>query len=267
MTPQESSIPEHPAFVPLRALALEALMGPRENAETLGLLLETAASPISSASGQRLRVVTEVDDTSAEAYERRVLDRGELFVRPDTWHDRFNVVAWRMFPRTKAALNAGHVAELDRQTTPLRSRRRDALTGFDEDGLVIACADAALERCVREFRWRDLFVSRRRQVIDGFEAVVFGHALLEKLRDPFVGVTGKALFVAVPPDFFDACWPDKLARLDVEAARQVGTLATPSDLAPLPVLGLPGWWAANGDPAFYDDTAHFRPGRRRDSPA
>jgi hypothetical protein len=28
--------------------------------------------------------------------------------------------------------------------------------------------------------------------------------------------------------------------------------------APLPVLGVPGWWAANEDPAFYGQTQVFR---------
>jgi cytochrome P450 len=28
------------------------------------------------------------------------------------------------------------------------------------------------------------------------------------------------------------------------------------------VLGVPGWWAANASPDFYDDTNVFRPGRR-----
>ncbi|MEK9775238.1 MAG: DUF3025 domain-containing protein, partial [Quisquiliibacterium sp.] len=35
--------------------------------------------------------------------------------------------------------------------------------------------------------------------------------------------------------------------------------------APLPVLGIPGWWPVNHDPAFYDDTAVFRAGRQRAS--
>jgi hypothetical protein len=30
---------------------------------------------------------------------------------------------------------------------------------------------------------------------------------------------------------------------------------------PLPVLGVPGWWAANEAPAFYDDVQVFRPAR------
>jgi len=29
--------------------------------------------------------------------------------------------------------------------------------------------------------------------------------------------------------------------------------------AHLPVLGVPGWWAANENPAFYDDASVFRP--------
>jgi Protein of unknown function (DUF3025) len=30
---------------------------------------------------------------------------------------------------------------------------------------------------------------------------------------------------------------------------------------PLPVLGVPGWWPANEDPAFYADVGVFRPKR------
>ena len=32
-------------------------------------------------------------------------------------------------------------------------------------------------------------------------------------------------------------------------------------LLPLPVLGVPGWCDANGDPAYYEDVAVFRPAR------
>jgi len=32
-------------------------------------------------------------------------------------------------------------------------------------------------------------------------------------------------------------------------------------LHPLPLLGVPGWWPANADPAFYDDPAVFRRAR------
>jgi hypothetical protein len=31
---------------------------------------------------------------------------------------------------------------------------------------------------------------------------------------------------------------------------------------PLPVLGIPGWWAPNENPGFYDDTQVFRPQKK-----
>jgi hypothetical protein len=42
----------------------------------------------------------------------------------------------------------------------------------------------------------------------------------------------------------------------------VAALATPRDLSPLPLMGIPGWCADNEDPAFYGNTRIFRPGRR-----
>jgi hypothetical protein len=47
------------------------------------------------------------------------------------------------------------------------------------------------------------------------------------------------------------------------AAQALGssTALTPRALAPLPVLGVPGWWPANEAPGFYDDAAVFRPTR------
>ncbi|VVE59910.1 membrane protein [Pandoraea pnomenusa] len=39
------------------------------------------------------------------------------------------------------------------------------------------------------------------------------------------------------------------------------------DFAPLPVLGIPGWWPENEAPDFYRDTVVFRPGRRQKASA
>jgi hypothetical protein len=47
-----------------------------------------------------------------------------------------------VFPATKARLNAGHVEEADGNGgSGGRSARRDALTLFDENGLLVASAD------------------------------------------------------------------------------------------------------------------------------
>jgi hypothetical protein len=41
-------------------------------------------------------------------------------------------------------------------------------------------------------------------------------------------------------------------------------MTTGRELAPLPVLGVPGWWSANEQENFYENTEYFRPGRGRD---
>ena len=64
--------------------------------------------------------------------------------------------------------------------------------------------------------------------------VIIGHALLEKL----------------------ATAPRK-ALADPLALDAAGWAAKP--FAPLPVLGVPGWWPGNDLPDFYDDKTVFRP--------
>lgn len=258
----------HPAFEAARAMADPEALAAATGLDALQRVLDAAATPVVTARGQRLRLVDDAGGGGAH-YERRVRDDARLPVRADTWHDRFNVLAWRLFPRTKAALNARHVADLDAHPGPDRSRVRDALTLFDEDGIVVAVADDTLATLIREFRWRELFVERRARLATGIACIPVGHALMEKLLAPFVGLTAKALFVPVPAGWRAAPWPERLAVLDAAVAgtiADVGAFTSPRDLAPLPVLGLPGWWPANEDPAFYDDATHFRPGRRAARP-
>jgi hypothetical protein len=50
-------------------------------------------------------------------------------------------------------------------------------------------------------------------------------------------------------------------------ASSVEQLIVPAALSPLPVLGVPGWWRANEEEAFYDDTRYFREVRRRHASA
>ena len=64
-------------------------------------------------------------------------------------------------------------------------------------------------------------------------------------------------------DYFS--WPEarRSAHVDARIAADLATRAlTSRDFAPLPVLGVQGWCAANADAAFYDDPAVFRRGRR-----
>jgi hypothetical protein len=89
---------------------------------------------------------------------------------------------------------------------------------------------------------------------------VLGHALLDKLRAPYKSVCARTWIVRAPPA--DGC-----AAIDAVVAASLDADAlAPRALAPLPVLGLPGWWPANGEAAFYNDPSVFRPARPGDSP-
>jgi len=237
-------------------------LGDATDAAELQAVLDAAPVRPANAAGMPLRVISGAS-AGAAAYERRILGNAELAVRPGTWHDRFNVAAWCLFPHAKAALNARHVADLA-PGCGVRSRVRDALTLFDEDGIVVASSDPSLDALVRAHRWRELFVDRRVDVTRCFACVPFGHALMEKLLAPFVGLTAKVRFVTVPPAWFDGAWPERIAALDAalaDALRDPLDFATPRVLAPLPVLGLPGWWDANADPQFYENRGYFRASR------
>jgi hypothetical protein len=210
-----------------------------------------------------IRFVPPLPVRSAQAYEELIFQRGEVQTRPDNWHDLFNAFAWLAFPRSKAMLNRLHIAHLAQQIDTRRSASRDVLTLFDEDGMIVLSAEPELSELLRAFRWKELFVERRAQVRQSMRFYIFGHALHEKALQPFKGITGKALIVdagALAPDPADS-------RAAIDACVETALrqpLNGSAALQPLPILGIPGWWAPNESPAYYEDTRQFRPGRRRD---
>ena len=70
-----------------------------------------------------------------------------------------------------------------RPATGNRPPQRDALTLFDEDGVVVVSTDAELLELVREFRWKELFWQRRDAVKARMCFCVFGHALFPRHCD------------------------------------------------------------------------------------
>jgi Protein of unknown function (DUF3025) len=124
-------------------------------------------------------------------------------------------------------------------------------------------SDATLGTALAGFDWRRLFVAERDAWGARCEVRPFGHALLEKLIVPYKACTAHAWIVDAPEPYFG--WPDaqRQAWLDETVAASLAETVLESRMfAPLPVLGVPGWWPANGDAAFYDDKRVFRPGRR-----
>lgn len=219
-----------------------------------------------SASGARLILAA---PGGADGYEKRIFERGELEFREGNWHDLFNALTWLAFPRSKAALNARHHAALtegDAGGVHRRGAVRDALTLFDESGVIVASADPVLLQMIREFRWKPLFWEQREAVISRMHFLPFGHALCEKALAPYVGMTGHGLLLDVGNGFSALPLAERIAQIDRRVALQLGDLrflSGPRELSPVPVLGIPGWHDGNERGEFYDDSCYFRPGRRR----
>ncbi len=213
--------------------------------------LSDAAPGIALPAGP-LRFVHADAAPAGEAYEAFIFRTAQVPTR-DNLHDFFNGLVWLHFPRAKRRLNALQAAEIARAGIgATRGPLRDALTLFDENGAVLD-APPALWQALLARDWRRLFVSERALWHEA-RLLVFGHALLEKLVAPRKALTAHVLWA---PDAGRAIAIDDAA---IAAALEPSHLAG-KPFAPLPVLGVPGWWPANEAPGFYDDAAVFRPPR------
>ncbi len=176
-----------------------------------------------------------------EAYEAFIARTGTVPAR-DNLHDLFNGLVWRRQPALKRRLNALQATHIAAHGVgPTRGPLRDALTLFDEHGALWPDAPPLLADALAARDWPALFVTHRALWREcRFE--LFGHALLEQLAT----APRKALAAHV-------ALGDPLAW----SAEQWAT----KPFLSLPVLGIPGWWLANEDPAFYADSRIFRPAR------
>jgi hypothetical protein len=239
----------HPAFDPYRddIVALNLAQG-MPGLAALNAQATTRARV--NARGLPLRFCAPARVLTAREYESGILQTGCIPTRVDTWHDVMNALVWLRYPRFKAALNAAHVAAFAEETGSLRGSQRDALTVLDESGIWVTSADPALVPLLQQHRWAELFWTQRARVQTAMRFVVVGHALLEKLLAPYPAITGKCLFTA----------PGQPAETALAA------VVTPAMLTPLPLLGIPGWDAANSSAAYYADTTIFRRARPADRP-
>lgn len=245
-------------------------------------LLDARQPQLMTLSGKPLRFVPQEYGRLPfeRQYEPRCYLHGEVPTRSDNWHDLFNALVWLAFPRSKAAINARHFEALTKHDEAVSASQRGAVrdvnTLLDESGVIVAYADTdageELAGLLRNFKWKELFRQHREQVraqsdrqAMGF--YIFGHGLYEKALQPFAGMTGQGLLLAVEPAFFG--WPlaRRLDYLDELLAKHLvaaESCRSTRDLTPVPFLGVPGWTADNEIEAYYDNTAYFRPGRRAD---
>lgn len=118
---------------------------------------------------------------SSRDYETAVM-QGQIPTRERSWHDVFNVLAFALYPDSKAALHARchALAQARRRQLP-RTREEDALALIDEVSLLVAGGGEAIAAFER---------ARPGKVIEELDAImrehglfvdVLGHGLLEHL--------------------------------------------------------------------------------------
>ncbi len=251
------------AIAPLRAEAFPDL-------QKCNVLLGMRQPPVTTQSAHLLRFVPQESGKLPfeRQYEPRCYLSGEVPTRENNWHDLFNALVWLTFPKAKAAINARHYHALCKRCVAADSQRgsvRDMNTLFDESGVIVAYANEELAQRLCGFCWKELFWQHRTQVQTGMGFYLFGHGLYEKALQPYIGMTGQGLLLRVPQEFFGWPLPHRLVLLDEMMAvywNDPQHCRSTRELTPVPLLGIPGWWADNLREDFYDNAAYFRPGRQ-----
>ncbi len=248
------------------AAPTEATIG---NAMRAALNAAARTQDLRTETGLPLQFVPQEALLTGMAYEAFIAAEGCVPTR-DNLHDFFNALVWLHFPSIKARLNALQAAailqaeeQLPQAGTQRRGPLRDAATLFDENAALLVVADTELLDALRQHRWQEAFVQRRSAFGTHCEIQLFGHALMEKLVDPYKGITAHAWPMVVEGAFFLLPQADRQRIIDQHIRLQLTQALRPVDFTPLPVLGVPGWLPGQ-DAAFYADTRVFRPKRRGD---
>ncbi|WP_284280534.1 DUF3025 domain-containing protein [Limnobacter litoralis] len=210
--------------------------------------------------GQSVRFEYSQDSLGALDYEKCVAS-GRIPTR-DCAHDWYNAWVWLRYPAFKRALNLRHMAEAGKPAGANgRNRCRDAMTLFDENGLLLLTHRSELIGALHAFDWKALFCDMRPWWFGDVRVVVVGHGLLEALHRPYKGLCAKVRCVLLDPVANQVRTDDERLCIEVESLR------TPAELLPLPVMGIPGWFSESAAPGFYDDPRVFRskPTRRIES--
>ena len=250
----------HPAFA-----ALKPWLDPRAGLRIDGLDIEWLNEfargidpPPMSAKGAPIRFVASTARLSAVEYERTIFETGMVATRAANRHDAFNALCWLAFPAVKRACNALQVQHAAEGSIVTRGPIRDALTLFDESGVIALASDARLARMLAAREWKTLFCDERASARRTLRFLVAGHALYEKLLAPYDGITGRVLIVPVSEALYKKTAEALRREADALASVMLASVKSPAQIPPLPLAGVPGWDPRNEDPLFYDDHSVFR---------
>ena len=190
----------------------------------------------------------------------RLLERtSSVPTRVGSFHDLLGALIWMHFPALKTAIHRAQLAGKQGARGP----EENAATHLDESGVLELSTEPTIFESLAALQWREVFWERRAELRRTTRFLVFGHGLLDALREPHPRLMGKALFARIAKDRLRLAGSEFRVFLDgALAARLPGSLSDPARLEPLPVLGVPDW-SANQSRAYYEDERYFRSARLR----
>lgn len=200
-------------------------------------------------------------DEGDQPYELQIAMSRVVPTRYANWHDYFNALCWCAFPRIKMVFNEQHQQHWSNHK---RTRARDGLTLLDESGVIACSDDRETLKHIETMDWPTLFVTQREHTMRHLRVLIIGHGLMEKCLQPYIGMTAHARLLLLSPEQMqldDEALRQQCDAMVCEQLRASGQLS-PTELFPLPLLGIPQWWSANNDAAFYANTHYFRRTRR-----
>lgn len=255
-----------PWYDAVRAAALLVMPGLANGSGDVAGALNAHAATLTNQRGMALSFVAQAALPAGTAYEEFIDASGCVPTR-ENLHDLFNGLVWLSFPRIKQQLNALQAAQIAQAGVgKSRGAARDGATIFDENAalLVLRECDAghALHAALLRHDWRAAFVLQRDSFALDADLFLFGHALMEKLVTPYKAITAHTRVMFAEDQFFTLARVQRRAWLDGRMADDLAAngVAT-GDFTPLPVLGVPHWWAGQDDD-FYADATVFRPKRK-----
>lgn len=251
---------DKPWLAPMRELGMSVLQA-GDWRTAIGM--QAAKQGLCNHRGLPIRFVPQADLPANTAYETFINQTGGVPTR-DNLHDFFNALIWLNFPLMKRQLNRLQAEEIARNpgVLPQRGLARDVATIFDENAAIFVTADPGLIDALREHRWQDLFIRHRQQFGAACEVKLFGHALIEKLVNPFKAITAHAWPIVADKRYFSLSEEERRQWLDQAISPLLRSDITMGAYSPLPVLGVPRWHERQ-DEDFYGDVTVFRPKRRR----
>jgi len=269
-------IAQSPLFEPVRGLVEElAVKHPDAwpGLDDYQRLLDHTTGGLHSRHGPPIHFVDQ--DKRAQGfengYEPRIYLRGEIQTRRQNWHDFFQLLIWCQFPQSKSLLNALHYhAARGRLTAnPVlhnRSPLENAITLFDECGVIIVSSNPLLLQLIRNMQWQELFWQHREILDSSLHCIVFGHALYEKALRPYPGLTGNAILIETDASFHQLGQRQQWHWLDCHISQVIESGSNNISTRcfyPFPVLGMPGWDSNNRHPDYYANSDYFRSSRRK----